>query len=103
MTINIVNTDGWSSHSHGGDSTLHKLSIFHLRVYSQNSVRVHLIYTSPAQKLNSHKAQICIYIFVYQDRLSCIIPIDIGSASPGNLRRKFQHLIIAAARVNVII
>lgn len=64
LTINIVNTDGWSSHSHGGDSTLHKLSIFHHRVYSQNSVRVHLIYTSPAQKLNSHKAQICIYLFI---------------------------------------
>lgn len=33
LTINIVNTDGWRSHSHGGDSTLHKLSIFHHRVY----------------------------------------------------------------------
>lgn len=32
LTINIVNADGWSSHSHGGDSTLHKLSIFHHRV-----------------------------------------------------------------------
>lgn len=32
LTINIVNTDGWRSHSHGGDSTLHKLSIFHHRV-----------------------------------------------------------------------
>lgn len=30
LTINIVNTDGWSSHSHGGDSTLHKLSIFQM-------------------------------------------------------------------------
>lgn len=32
LTINIVNTDGWRSHFHGGDSTLHKLNIFHRRV-----------------------------------------------------------------------